>query len=793
MKKFVSIRTKLITNTMMTIVAIFVAVLLVIISINVASVNKNITKTVATIKASILAKGKTLATNNSIALQGMAEDNAFTSIQTLVASTIADDEDVVYGIYMTSENVPYVYASADNPQGSPKSIEPLEDSISQWAASLEQLGHKQHTSYGGEVIEFAAPVSVDDEIVGFIRYGISTNSMRKSMQEAQADGRQSRLQTILVLLLIMVVALIISFYIFKTIATRITQPLQALTASSQHIAGGNYAVEIKPCSSDEIGNLATTFDDMRQTIKRYTEHLQDIINEKMQQVNDILNNIDQGLFTINLDGTVNEEYSKRANEILSVEDVAKCSLDELLRLDAEQRGNFHKWIDLVKEKHHNHRWNKLIRLAPVQNLELWSKPTDDERFVSISYNQIFDKSGKLAKIMILAKDETETRMRQKQMEEQRIRHENEVKVILGIANTPPEEVVEFMEDTTERLSSIKSTVTTLMQGVRAQRENHPSGETFTITKDDVDSLYRNIHTIKGNGGSYGFELLSSYAHQAEDYLEQLREPIHERREIVLTAMGEASDMMDAEISNIQEKIKLIFGKDEDVTIRIPESRVHHITDLCQKVEVESLSPPLPELVQECRMLSWKPLKSLMRKYQQIVLKSARRLHKNIEFQLDHELQMMPSNTLNDLDQILIHLLRNAVDHGVEEPEVREESGKGVGRIKVCYEQREQSRVLIIADDGKGIDTERLVEKALEKGLITAEQVEGMSEQDKFALMMHAGLSTAQAVTDISGRGVGMDAVQDKIRQLNATLSIQSTIGKGTTFTITIPVALKEAA
>jgi two-component system chemotaxis sensor kinase CheA len=193
------------------------------------------------------------------------------------------------------------------------------------------------------------------------------------------------------------------------------------------------------------------------------------------------------------------------------------------------------------------------------------------------------------------------------------------------------------------------------------------------------------------------------------------------------------------------------------------------------------------------MLSWKPLKSLMRKYQQIVLKSARRLHKNIEFQLDHELQMMPSNTLNDLDQILIHLLRNAVDHGVEEPEVREESGKGVGRIKVCYEQREQSRVLIIADDGKGIDTERLVEKALEKGLITAEQVEGMSEQDKFALMMHAGLSTAQAVTDISGRGVGMDAVQDKIRQLNATLSIQSTIGKGTTFTITIPVALKEAA
>jgi len=789
MKKFVSIRSKLVSNIMLLISIAFVILLSVVTTSNILSVNKNIEKSKIYIRNSLITKGKTLAKNNSMAMRSMAEDNAFTAIQALVSSTVADDEDMVYGIYMDNSAMPWVFADADNPSGIPKENTPLTDAQTQWALSLKEPAFRELATNATTIIEFAAPVGSNDDILGFIRYGISTSSMRQSIIEAQKAGAATRNQTILIIIAMGIISLTIGFIVINQMAGRITSPIASLVNSSKIIAAGSYDVTVHAESNDEIGDLATHFDGMRVTIKRYTDHLQDLIDEKMQQVNDILNNIDQGLFTINLDGTVNQEYSARANSILRVPDVASCTIKDLLRFDAYQENAFLEWLELVQKKHAHLRWKKLARLAPVQTLELVTQPDINEiEYVSISYQKIYDQRGNLSKIMVLALDETESRLKDMQMATERQHHENDVRAILSIANTPAEEMDEFTEDTATRLMELHTEVTAHLEKVNFQRDNHPESHPYQITNDQINRLYRNLHTIKGNGGSYGFDMLSYYAHCAEDELEKLRLPINERRGMILGHLNEHLLKMDTALDEISQKIRLIFGKGEEITVSIPEARISSIVNLSRQIQPMITDDNVSKLVADCLTLSWKPLKTLLRKHQKAAFKIANKVNKKIAFTVDDENVLYPAESLSVFDDVLMHLIRNAVDHGIEDPETRNELGKGVGHIHVTLTTTNDMHTLTISDDGKGIDTDQLVEKGIAKDVISREESLQLSSEQKIQLLFRGGISTSETLSDISGRGMGMQIIYHRIaEQLHGTISIDSTIGKGTTFTIRIPV------
>ncbi len=786
MKKMISIRTKLISGTMLLISVIFILVLSIVITMNIMGVEKNISKAKESIRSGLIAKGITLVQNNSMAMSGMAEDNAFTAIQTLVSSTLKIDDDLIYGIYLNDAMIPWVHSTIQNPDGVVINPKPMTDSISKWAFLLSAVAFREYTLDGTEVIEFAAPVISGEEKLGVIRYGISTQKMKDQIREVLAYTRAARNQSILVLILFCLISLITGFYMIQKFADKITKPIEMLVKSSETIANGDYNQSISVLSNDEVGNLAHHFELMRTTIKRYTDHLQDLINEKMQQVNDILNNIDQGLFTINLDGSVNKEYSARANEILKVDDIASHNINQLLRLDSKQNEAFCTWLNLVKAKYKAQRWQKLVKLAPVQELELMQGENSDQEYVSISYQKIYNKNGELSKIMVLAMDVTEKRIKDIQIAAERQRHENEVKTILGIANTPPEEIAEFNEDTLDRLKQLHLQAKNHLDGVIKQREQHPDGPEYVIVKEQIDIMYRHIHTIKGNAGSYGFEMVSLYAHKAEDMLEELREPVKMRREDSLAAINEYLNKMDEAMREVHQKIKLVFGRDDEITVRVPEKRIQKIQQMCTVLRDTATSDSLLPLYNECMMLTWKPLKTLTRKYLKSIQKAARAQNKNVHFEVDEEMRLYPAEEFTDIDDILIHLIRNSVDHGIEEPEVREELNKGVGRIRFEYRKTSEKRVILLSDDGRGIDTDKLVEKSIQKGILTAEMVPSMSDEEKMNLIFHPGISTADKITDTSGRGIGMNVVFDKMKSLGGTTEIKSRLGKGTTFILTIP-------
>jgi two-component system chemotaxis sensor kinase CheA len=146
--------------------------------------------------------------------------------------------------------------------------------------------------------------------------------------------------------------------------------------------------------------------------------------------------------------------------------------------------------------------------------------------------------------------------------------------------------------------------------------------------------------------------------------------------------------------------------------------------------------------------------------------------------------------IEDLADPIIHLIRNAVDHGVEDTAGRRENGKPEKSI-VRLEARQEGDhiVILVADDGRGMNAERLRAKALEKGLISNEEANTMDERQSFNLVFLPGFSMAAQVSDVSGRGVGMDVVRTNIQKLNGTIEIRSQMGKGTTFVISLPLTL----
>ena len=784
-----SIRAKLIRNNIYLISFVFTLILTVVLLLSYRTNMKNLQETQKQIRSALIAKGQILVANNSIAMSGMVTDNAITEIRKLVRTTVHGDSDIVYGIYMTKERAPYAVAGKDSLFTKLLNSSSLEDSMSLWASVLEAPDLKTMRYNNEESYEFASPVlSIDENVMGYIRYAFTTKAMNVSILNAKLRARQSLIELLLLLGFVAIGALTTAFYITKKQANKITTPIQSLAKSAQEIAGGNYSCEIKVESDDEIGLLSSAFDTMRSTVKTFTENLQELVEEKMKQVRDIMNNIDQGLFTINMDLSVNPEYSISSNTILGFPDIAVQSVNKLFRIREEEMGSMVDWLELVKNRHHNMRWIKLEKVAPVRELEIYDDGATTPRYVTVSYQKILEKDGALSKIMVLVKDITQSRGIEKKMEEERLRHENEVKTILGIVGNPPEAIDGFMHVTDGRLKNLSSGIEEMLKNAVRQRAEFPDGFKVQFTVDEVFSLFRELHTIKGDSGSFGFELLATRAHESEDLLELLKDPANIRRDDTLRSLKNNIAKMNETLLYIKENIRKLSGGQEEVVLHIVKSRVDYLQYAGMEVAKEKDLPnSCYRLIDACLRVNYKTVLQLTKKYHDLVERTREKVEKDVILEIENSSLEVHPHIFDDVDEALIHILRNAVDHGIEPISERDRLKKGPGKINLALRITEDKREFIVSDDGGGINRDKVVTKALEKGLILEADAAKLTDNEKLKLIFLPGFSTADQISSISGRGVGMDIVAKVVEKLHGDIMIDSRVGFGTTFTISVPV------
>ena len=203
--------------------------------------------------------------------------------------------------------------------------------------------------------------------------------------------------------------------------------------------------------------------------------------------------------------------------------------------------------------------------------------------------------------------------------------------------------------------------------------------------------------------------------------------------------------------------------------------------------INRIAEDLQWAVMRVRMV---PVAHVFQRFPRLVRDLSRKVHKRVRLVVEGEETEADKNVVEDLAEPLVHLIRNAVDHGIEPPEERERLGKPAeGTVRLRAIQRDDQVVIEVSDDGRGIDPEAVKRKAYERGLLDEERLESISDHEALQLVFLPGFSTAERVSDLSGRGVGMDVVRAMVERAGGTVALESRPGAGTTVRLTLPLSM----
>lgn len=362
----------------------------------------------------------------------------------------------------------------------------------------------------------------------------------------------------------------------------------------------------------------------------------------------------------------------------------------------------------------------------------------------------------------------------------------------------------------------------------------------------ISSAFRYIHTLKGNAGFFNYEAIELQAHDLETVLDTIRRDNEQINKEVISELLKAADEIRKLLGHIRvpEEEEAGGAKAEDVKpedqsllaarkqhktensvkvpgepdklkkkdIRVDTERLDRLFDLMGELitaeamvisseELKGLELPeftksaaylvkITKEIQEITMfIRMIPLEGLFHKMKRLVRDLSRKSGKKISLSISGQETEMDRNVMEKITDPLIHIMRNAIDHGIERPEERTAAGKkDTGNIFLTAGHEGNEIWISIRDDGKGLNREKILKKALEQGLVNGDGSD-MKDPEIWPLIFEPGFSTAQTVTDISGRGVGMDVVKKNIEKLRGQVKIITSSGHGSEFVIKIPLTL----
>ncbi len=331
----------------------------------------------------------------------------------------------------------------------------------------------------------------------------------------------------------------------------------------------------------------------------------------------------------------------------------------------------------------------------------------------------------------------------------------------------------------------------------------------------AEEIFRVLHTIKGMAASLEFDAVSELTHATESALSSVREGVRPADRGWLRELERGLDDISAECERAVEgeggaaAATAAGGPTAARIVRVDIDRLDALfsdlgglvtarQDLERHASRDTLSPVARaasamahrlDLLQD-RILHVRlaPLTEVFERLPPLVRDLARQLGKEVTAEISGEGLEVDRAVLDHLPEPLMHLLRNALDHGIESPELRRAAGKrAAGRIAVRARRDRDAVVVELTDDGRGIDREQVAAKAREQGIL--EEGAALSDDGLLAVLARPGFSTAQAVTDVSGRGVGLDVVLARLHEIGAALSLTTVAGKGTVFTLRLPMRL----
>ncbi|MFC2069918.1 chemotaxis protein CheA [Chloroflexota bacterium] len=368
-------------------------------------------------------------------------------------------------------------------------------------------------------------------------------------------------------------------------------------------------------------------------------------------------------------------------------------------------------------------------------------------------------------------------------------------------------------------------------------------EKDTGQTEQLDEIFRRVHTLKSSSAMLEFSDVAELAHSCEDLMDRLRKNELTVTQETIDALFEIIDKLEmmvkehAEGKNDRAGFKDITRKIEEMLSGSPKSDEKSTTGKPKKtsllsmekihtvkVDIElldamfnivgeliinnrrintivadtpnkelktvlaSIDRMINELQENVSIARLVPVGEIFQKFPRMVRDLAREAGKEIELILEGSEIELDKAVLDTIGEPLVHLLRNAVDHGIDTVESRQQQGKKrAGTIKLAASRMENHVSISVSDDGAGINPKLLKEMFVNKGLIKPEEVESLQDNDILEMLFQPGVSSAEKVSEVSGRGVGLDVVRNSVKKLGGTVNIVTEKGKGTTFTLRLPL------
>lgn len=502
--------------------------------------------------------------------------------------------------------------------------------------------------------------------------------------------------------------------------------------------------------------MLNVIEEQNQNLEHKVEERTAALHQKTNDINNMLQNMHQGIFTIDPAQAVHQEYSAYLEEILQTKQIAGEQVMDLLFTDTDLGSNA---LDQIKaalaailgEDLMMYDFNKHCLVHEYVK----TMPDSSSKILELDWDPIVFETDVVEKIMVTVRDVTEIRGLQAEAEQQKW----ELELIGQILQIAPQKFESFIKNAHDFIEQNEKAI---------ESQTEPDAET-------IATLFRNMHTIKGNARTYGFESITDSAHEAENTYDKLRKnEITEWDKALLTRELSEVKRMIATYERIY-KDKLSGNSGDGVYVDSDlVSKAREALDNVNFNNKKSLADGVTRIRSLVRAVGSETLDSVLEGMYKAMPELAERLGKAVPNIIinSHGIRF-PQDSAPIFKNVMMHSFRNAMDHGIETVAERLAAGKPeAGTITLDAKQDGDILLFSLHDDGRGLALERIREKAIERGMIKS----GQKVTDEFLgnLIFHSGLSTADKVTNISGRGVGMEAVSKFMNQLGGSVKIQFT-------------------
>ncbi len=501
-----------------------------------------------------------------------------------------------------------------------------------------------------------------------------------------------------------------------------------------------------------------------------------VASRARKETEDILRTVNEGLFLLDKDLKIGTERSMALNQIFRRDDFTGFTFDQLLKAIVPEK-TLRTAMDYVALLWGERVNEKLVKtINPLNEVEVhFDNPSGgfDTHFLEFDFNRV-KSEGTLSHLLVTVNDVTKRVMLSRELQESQEKAQAQLDLLLRILHVEPDSLTGFLTDADVSLKMVNSIL------------KEPAREESAF-RAKIDGIYRQVHAVKGEAAALGLKTVEQRAHAFEESLNDLKGRQTLSGSDFLPLVVKLDDLF-----NHLAQVREMLGRLVDLHQAIATKRTAGGHMDAEKVDqwLGGKQDPTPAAAPQA---SEEVSTGLERTLEDLAARVASSQAKQVALRCKG-LEVVPETYRRAVKDITIQLVRNAVVHGIEDPNERAEAHKTqTGTLAVEFARRADGYELIVQDDGRGLQLDRIKEVAVERGLITPAQAAMLDPRQTMALIFRPGFSTADRVTTDAGRGAGMDLVRILVAELGGRVGLASAGGKFSKFKIWLPAAERAVA